>query len=141
MSQHPPLIVETRPILAVLVHVPEVARALDWYERALPGARRRHISEPSPLDYLEIGGVMLEIVPADEKVAAAPAGSVVYWHTPDFDASLSHLLDVGATLYRGPGDIEDGQRMCQVRDPWGNCIGLRGPARGAQSRSGAPSGK
>lgn len=31
-----------------------------------------------------------------------------------------------AALYRGPIGIEAGQRMCQVRDPWDNCIGLRG---------------
>lgn len=131
MPAKPPTIVSAKPILAVLVHVPDVAAALAWYERALPGAVRRRILEPQALDYLEIGGVMLEIVPADDKVTHAPAGSVVYWNTPDFDASLAHLLDVGATLYRGPGDIEFGQRMCQVRDPWGNCIGLRGPAAGA----------
>jgi uncharacterized glyoxalase superfamily protein PhnB len=128
MSGHPPRIVATKPILAVLVHVPEVERALDWYEQALPGATRRRLAEPAPLEYLDVAGVMLEMVPADEKVSNAAAGSVVYWHTPDFDASLAHLLALGATLYRGPGDIEYGQRMCQVRDPWGNCVGLRGPA-------------
>ena len=123
----PPRIVADRPILAVLVHVPDVERALAWYERALPGAARRRQEEPVPLDFLDVGGVMLEIVPADDKVTHAAAGSVVYWHTPDFDRSLAHLVAVGAVLYRGPGDIEFGQRMCQVRDPWGNCIGLRGP--------------
>jgi ribosomal protein S18 acetylase RimI-like enzyme/predicted enzyme related to lactoylglutathione lyase len=133
MQAKPPTIISAKPILAVLVHVPDVAAALSWYERALPGAVRRRILEPEPFDYLEIGGVMLEMVPADEKVTHAAAGSVVYWNTPDFDASLAHLLDVGATLYRGPGDIESGQRMCQVRDPWGNCIGLRGPASRAVS--------
>jgi predicted enzyme related to lactoylglutathione lyase len=129
MSGHPPRIVATKPILAVLVHVPDVERARAWYEQALPGATRQRIAAPVPLEYLDVGGVMLEIVPADEKVSNAPAGSVVYWHTPDFDASLAHLLLLGATLYRGPGDIEYGQRMCQVRDPWSNCIGLRGPVR------------
>lgn len=128
MQANPPHIIASRPILAVLVHVPDVKAALDWYERALPGAERRHILEPTPIEYLDIGGVMLEIVPADEKVTHAAAGSVVYWNTPDFDASLAHMVRVGATLYRGPGDIEHGQRMCQVRDPWGNCVGLRGPA-------------
>ena len=133
MQKNAPQIIAAKPILAVLVHVPDVRAALDWYERALPGAIRKKISEPEPLEYLELGGVMLEIVPADEKVTNAAAGSVVYWNTPDFEASLTHLLSVGATLYRGPGDIEHGQRMCQARDPWGNCIGLRGPALGANS--------
>ena len=122
-----PQIIAAKPILAVLVHVPDVPAALKWYESALPGAMRKRLSEPEPLEYLELGGVMLEIVPADEKVTNAAAGSVVYWNTPDFEASLSHLLSMGAALYRGPGGIEYGQRMCQVRDPWGNCVGLRGP--------------
>ena len=41
--------------------------------------------------------------------------------------ALRHFEGLGAIRYRGPMAIEDGQRMCQVRDPWGNCIGLRGP--------------
>jgi predicted enzyme related to lactoylglutathione lyase len=39
---------------------------------------------------------------------------------------LAHLIAIGGTLYRGPLDIQDDMRMCQVKDPWGNCIGLRG---------------
>ena len=113
-------------VSAVLVHVPDVEAALAWYERAFPGAVRRRI-EHSKFDYLAIGEVQLEIVPADEKVAAGAAGSVVYWRVADFDSALAHMQNVGATLYRGPMDIERGQRMCQVVDPWGNCIGLRGP--------------
>lgn len=127
----PPQIDPAKPIVAVLVHVPDVQKAIAWYEQALPGATRKTMPAPFFLEYLELGEIMLEIVPSDEKVSAAAAGSVVYWSTPDFDASLSHLLEVGATLYRGPGDIERGQRMCQVRDPWGNCVGLRGPSREA----------
>lgn len=132
MHQQAPHIVAAKPILAVLVHVPDVPAALAWYESALPGAVKRKLPEPDPLEFLDVGGVMLEIVPADELVTHAAAGSVVYWNTPDFEASLAQLLRVGATLYRGPGDIEYGQRMCQVRDPWGNCIGLRGPVVRAQ---------
>ena len=129
MNTDPPKIVAANPILAVLVHVPDVERGMDWYVQALPGAVRKQIMEPLPFEYLELGAIMLEIVPADEKVSNAPAGSVVYWHTEDFEASLSHLLSLGATLYRGPLNIEHGQRMCQVQDPWGNCIGLRGALR------------
>ena len=129
MSRAGPLIDAQRPILAVLVHVPDVAEALSWYERALPGAVRRSLDLPIAFDYLDVGGIMLEIVPADAKVGSAAAGSVVYWNSPDFEASLTRLLCCGATLYRGPLAVEDGRRMCQVRDPWGNCIGLRGTVR------------
>ena len=61
-------------------------------------------------------------------VADVAAGSVVYWRVDNFDAALAHALSQGGTLYRGPMRIEAGLAMCQVRDPWGNCVGLRGPA-------------
>lgn len=110
-----------------MIHVGDVAAALDWYQAAFPAALRKAVDTPGPdFEFLDIRGVQLELVPADEKVGAGASGSVVYWQVPDFDDALAHLLSIGATLYRGPGTIEGGLRICQVRDPWGNCIGLRG---------------
>ena len=112
-------------IVAVMVHVAEVEAGLRWYQQAFPSAKRKSVSEP-PFEYLDVDSVRIEIVAADDKVASGAAGSVVYWHVDDFDFALSHMQSIGATLYRGPLSIEGGKRMCQVRDPWGNCIGLRG---------------
>lgn len=108
-----------------MVHVGDVAVGLRWYQQAFPFAVRKSIPEPF-FEYLDADGISIEIVPADEKVAPGSAGSVVYWHVEDFDLALRHMQSIGATLYRGPANIEDGKRICQVRDPWGNCIGLRG---------------
>ncbi|RYD41717.1 MAG: glyoxalase/bleomycin resistance/dioxygenase family protein [Verrucomicrobiaceae bacterium] len=116
----------TSPIAGVLVHVADISEGLAWYERAFPHAARRRIDEPLPIEYLAIGDVMLEIVPADKKVASGAAGSVVYWRVEHFEAAVAHFESLGAPLYRGPLAIENGQQMGQVRDPWGNCIGLRG---------------
>ena len=113
------------PIAAVLIHVGDVSAGIEWYQRAFPQVVRQR-REQFDFEYLQLGNVQIEIVPADAKVASGAAGSVVYWQVPDFEAALEHMLGIGATLYRGPIPIEDGQRMCQVRDPWGNCIGLRG---------------
>ncbi|CAG9228309.1 VOC domain-containing protein [Paraburkholderia tropica] len=113
------------PICAVLIYVPDVAAALDWYQSVFRGSERRRLSE---FDFtcLDFKGISLEIVPSDEKLSSGAAGTVAYWAVEDFDDTLAHLLAVGATLYRGPGRIEDNKQMCMVRDPWGNCIGLRG---------------
>lgn len=108
-----------------MIHVPDVPAALDWYARAFPQAQRREVEG---LALLDLNGLTLELVPADAKVAAGAAGSVVYWATEDFTARLAGWQALGATLYRGPLAIEDGQSMAQVRDPWGNLLGLRGPA-------------
>ena len=113
------------PIVAVMVHVADVEAGLFWYQQAFPSAERKSIREPF-FEYLDVGGVRLEIVPADEKVTSGTAGSVAYWQVEDFDVALQHMQSKGATLYRGPLKVEDNLRMCQVRDPWGNCIGLRG---------------
>ncbi len=112
-------------IVAVMVHVANVEAGLLWYQQAFPSARRKSIPEPF-FEYLDVNGVSIEIVPADEKVSSVAAGSVAYWYVEDLDSALNHMQSIGATLYRGPRNIEDGKRMCQVRDPWGNCIGLRG---------------
>lgn len=114
----------TQPICAVLIHVPDVPAGLQWYQSAFVGSELRHVSD-FDFTYLEFKGVGIEIVPSDEKVSSGAAGSVVYWTVDDFDAALAHFVAAGATLYRGPGKIEEGKLMCQVRDPWGNCIGLR----------------
>ena len=113
------------PICSILIYVDHPEEGLIWYQKAFPEANKRLISE---LDfvYLDYMGVMLEIVPADNKVSSGAAGSVVYWQTDNFQKRLDYLLEIGATLYRGPMDVERGLRMCQVMDLWGNCIGLKG---------------
>ena len=80
-----------------------------------------------------MGCVVLEIVNADDKVASGAAGTVVYWAVDDLDAEVLRLGQLGASLYRGPLALEDGDRICQVRDPWGNCIGLRQRRRSPKS--------
>ncbi|BCG26142.1 hypothetical protein TUM18999_43330 [Pseudomonas tohonis] len=119
-------------ILSILLHVGDWRAATDWYQRAFPEAKP---VLPSTDDYghLEMGGVVLEIVNADEKVASGAAGTVVYWAVDDLDAEVLRLGQLGAPLYRGPLALGDGDRICQVRDPWGNCIGLRqrGLSRGS----------
>ena len=112
-------------IAAVMIHVGDVAEGLAWYEKAFPQATRNPLTDIHCAS-LTLGSVHIELVPSDSKVASGPAGSVVYWQTQDFQATLWHLQGLGARLYRGPMAIEEGQSMCQVQDPWGNCIGLRG---------------
>lgn len=115
------------PIAAVMIHVSDVELALGWYRRAFPEAERVSIGSPA-FECLSLHGVLLEIVLEDAKVGSGAFGSVVYWRVDDFDAALDRLRSLGGTLYRGPLRIEDSACMCQVRDPWGNCIGLRGPS-------------
>lgn len=114
-------------VAAVMVHVASVADGLVWYQRAFPSAIRARIEEPA-FEFLLVGDVRIEVVQSDSKVSSGPCGSVVYWRVAQFEEALSRLERIGATLYRGPMQIESGEHMCQMQDPWGNCIGLRGPS-------------
>ena len=115
-------------IAAVMVHVPQAEAGLAWYERAFPSARRVAVGGAQAFERLSVGEVFIEVVPSDNKVSSGAAGSVMYWRVAQLESALSHMQSAGATLYRGPMLIENGEAMCQVRDPWGNCIGLRGPS-------------
>jgi predicted enzyme related to lactoylglutathione lyase len=113
------------PISSILIHVDNPEEGLIWYQQAFPEANKCFIAELNFV-YLDYMGVMLEIVPADHKVSSGAAGSVVYWQTDNFQKRLDHLLKIGATLYRGPMNVEGGLKMCQVIDLWGNCLGIKG---------------
>lgn len=110
---------------ALLIHVPDARKGLAWYQKAFPDATSVYLPE---FDFttLELNGFSIEIVQADEKVSAGKRGTVLYWTVSDFNEALAHFQSIGAALYRGPMEIEHGLMMCQLEDPFGNLIGLRG---------------
>lgn len=110
---------------AVLVYVPDVSDGLEWYKKAFPESVK--VYHPDfDFTVLDLNGFSLEIVQADEKVTSGKCGTVLYWSVYDLHKALKHFESLGAQLYRGPINIEDGLSMCQVEDPFGNLIGLRG---------------
>ncbi len=112
---------------AVLVHVPNVEQGLDWYQKAFPEATSVYHSD-FDFTVLDLNGFSIEIVQADEKVGSGKNGTVLYWSVNNLSKSLAYFEALGAKLYRGPMEIENGLSMCQVEDPFGNLIGLRGKA-------------
>ncbi len=110
---------------AVLIHVPDVQAGLSWYKRAFPQAVETYLSEYD-FTVLDIDGFAIEIVQSDDKVSSGKQGVVLYWHIIDLTKALEHFYGLGCSLYRGVKPIENGQAMCQVEDPFGNLIGLRG---------------
>ena len=63
----------SNPIAAVLVHVGDVEAGLAWYQRAFPEAVRTRLDE-FDFEFLQLGCVCLEIVPADAQVGSGPFG-------------------------------------------------------------------
>ena len=73
-----------------------------WYARAFRAAPKRIVWSGGEFECLEIDGIQIEFHPADEKVAAGAAGSVVYWTTADFDATLTHLQSLAQRCIAAP---------------------------------------
>ncbi|MGJ3353235.1 glyoxalase/bleomycin resistance/dioxygenase family protein [Providencia sp. Je.9.19] len=110
---------------AILIHVPNVAEGVVWYQQAFPQARAEYLPE-FDFTLLHVGDFTIEVVQADEKVSEGKKGTVLYWQVKSLDAALEYLTSIGAKLYRGPMLIDGNNRMCQLVDPFGNLIGLKG---------------
>jgi RimJ/RimL family protein N-acetyltransferase/catechol 2,3-dioxygenase-like lactoylglutathione lyase family enzyme len=102
----------------------DLARSRAWYVKAL--GVDPIIDLP---DYVEfrIGQAGLALSACDEKSPFSPGGQVAYWRAASLENATRHFFSLGATLYRGPLAVENGEAVCQIRDPFGNVLGLIGP--------------
>jgi len=110
--------------VANLVAVNNIESALKWYQQAFPKSK---LTQSNGFVFLDVDGFALELVPEDEKVASGKFGTVTYWAVSDLNAEIVRFGALGSEVYRGPMAIGGGLGMCQVTDPFGNLIGLRGP--------------
>lgn len=117
-----------RQVAELMYFVPNRLEAANWYAQLFEVELTR-LADPDHF-YLQIGGQEVWFHQADCKVYAGTAGCVPYWQVEDFDRALERAIDLGALLYRGPLDRQDGTYMCQVKDPFGNLMGMVGPKPG-----------
>jgi predicted enzyme related to lactoylglutathione lyase len=108
----------------VLMFVPSVRAAAEWYAQAL-GKRVTYFDDN--FASIAIGDVQLCFHVADVKVPAGRAGQVAYWRVESLSDAASRFEAAGAQLYRGPLAIESCLGICQMADPFGNLFGLVGP--------------
>ena len=119
-----------RGIAQIVVFVEKPSAAARFWAEALDAPKR-----------LEDGGALLDLAfvelffhPADgeqtlwgEEKNPRGGSTVVYLAVDDLGAARERLLAAGCEPWRGPIEIEDGRRICQVRDPFGTVWGLDGP--------------
>lgn len=111
----------------VMYFVADCRAAAEWYSK-LFGIEITWLENPKDF-FIRVGQQDIWFHQADSKVPSGASGHVAYWQVTDFDAVLAQATKLGATLYRGPLDREDGTYMCQVKDLDGNLIGLIGPRK------------
>lgn len=108
-----------------------VAEARDWYAKILQLEAYFERSDPDGgLVYAEfrIGDYQTELGIIDSRFrragSAEPGGALLYWHVDDLDATVSRLLEMGATEYEPVTVRGEGFVTASVVDPFGNVLGV-----------------
>ena len=110
-----------------LIYVPDVAAAVEFYERAFK-MKRQYVDEGGQYAAMETGGSLLGFVRydlADSNLAggfvrndpgAKPAGIEVGFEAEDVEAAFAGALAAGAIEEAKPAAKPWGQTICYVRD-------------------------
>lgn len=103
--------------------VKDLEASKGWYSKALGVSPWLDI--PNYVEF-RVGQSALALAPADEKSPYSKGGQIAYWRVHELDSVISHFTAHGAEVYRGPLDIENGEAICQIQDPFGNVLGFVG---------------
>jgi len=112
-------------VLEVMYFVEDRRKAAEWYSN-LTQHPILFLESPEHF-FIRIGNQDIWFHAADSKSPSGTGGQLAYWQVDDFDEVVSQATKMGAILHRGPLDRVDGTWMCQMRDPFGNVLGLIGP--------------
>ena len=97
-----------------------------------PGAAARFWSAAvdaplhAELPAVTVGDVVLFFHAADAD-RNPQGGTVAYFEVDRLDELCEALLLAGCVAHRGPLELADGRRICQLRDPFGTIWGLEEP--------------
>jgi uncharacterized glyoxalase superfamily protein PhnB len=115
-------------VVDVFCFVPDLAAATAWYTDRLGTSPALTAHQLARFD---LGPSSLTVHTIDDLNTGGPAGCVAYWDVEDVDLVTDEWVRHGATAHRGPRTIMTGERLCQLRDPFGNLIGIRQAPRPA----------
>lgn len=105
----------------VLFFVDNMAEAKEWIKVLL---EKEPDFQSENYYSFNLGFCKIGLHPSDSKSSSGVAGQVSYWKVSDMQSAISHFIDHGCRLFRGPIIGVDGVKICQLIDPFGNAWGL-----------------
>ncbi|NNG23592.1 VOC family protein [Telluria aromaticivorans] len=102
----------------VIYPVTNLPDATAWYDKVV--GHKPYFNEVFYVGF-EVGGFELGLIPDGEP---GLTGGTAYWGTPDADAEVARLVELGAELESPVADVGGGIRVATVRDPYGNLFGV-----------------
>lgn len=107
---------------SVVFFVRELKKARDWYAEILGILPYR---DDNDFVGFHLKDCDLCFHRADVKSKSRGASQVAYWEVKDLTKIMKLLQAKGATVYRKYISIPEGGRVVQLKDPFGNIIGLK----------------
>ena len=107
-------------VKTVIYHVPDLARAKDWYARAF--GVQPYFDEPFYVGF-NVAGFELGLDP-DTSASTKGNSVVAYWGVSDIVAEHARLIALGAAKKSDITEVGEGIRVAEVTDPFGNVIGI-----------------
>ena len=106
----------------VKYEVTDMAKAKEWYSKVL--GMQPYFDEPAFYVGYNVGGYDLGLVPAPKAETKRAAAGVAYWGVEDAHAAYKRLIELGATPVEDVQDVGGGMLVGEVRDPFGNVLGI-----------------
>ena len=102
--------------------VADIAKAKAWYTKVF--GVEPYYDQPEYYVGYNIGGYELGLTPEPKAGPKREAAGVAYWGVEDVHAAYKRLLELGATPVSDVQDVGGGILVAEVRDPFGNVIGV-----------------
>ncbi|MES2217634.1 MAG: VOC family protein [Pseudomonadota bacterium] len=103
--------------------VKDLQKSKSWYQMILGVNPHIDIDKYTEFKY---GSCIIGLAQADEKSPFSFGGQVIYWRVENINSAISYFCTAGASIYRGPLQIEGDDVICQIQDPFGNVLGMIG---------------
>lgn len=107
-------------VTTVMHFVTDPKGTAEWWAKQFGGS----VQVDQCFAWFTVDDVEVGFHPADVSKNPTGASTVVYWKAEDFDTTRQRLLDAGCEPWRGPLNVADGRRICQLKDPFGIVFGL-----------------
>ena len=100
----------------------DVTKAKEWYSKVL--GIQPYFDEPAFYVGYNVDGYDLGLVPATKAETKRAAAGVAYWGVEDAHVAYKRLIELGATPVEAVQDVGGGMLVGEVRDPFGNVLGI-----------------
>ena len=106
---------------SIVFFVHELRDVAAWYSKLLGMLPYR--DDPDFIGF-HLDGIDLCFHRLDEKVGSLSGSQVAYWRVESLEESIKEFVKNGASIFRKPIQISEGGRVAQIKDPFGNILGL-----------------